>query len=110
MDDEDILAALRGVIDPELGISIIDLGLVYRAVRTATGIEVELTMTSRFCRHAEVLTQDVKNALHARFAEAPSIRVNLVWTPLSSLGRLSEQGRCPLGWSKTSDWSRRMKS
>lgn len=97
--DEDILAALRGVIDPELGINIVDLGLVYRATWTPTGIEVALTMTSRFCPFEDLLVQVAKESLHARFAEAASIRVDLVWTPPWSLERLSEEARRQLGWS-----------
>ena len=99
-DNEDILAALKGVVDPELGINIVDLGLVYGVARSAAGIEVALTMTSESCPLSELLIDDVKEALHARFADAPSIRVELVWSPPWSLDRLSEEGRRQLGWAK----------
>ena len=45
MNDADVLLALKGVIDLEVGVSIVDLGLVYHAVRTPSGIDVALTMT-----------------------------------------------------------------
>jgi len=44
--NDDILAALKTVIDPELGINIVDLGLVYYDVRNANGTDVALTMTT----------------------------------------------------------------
>jgi metal-sulfur cluster biosynthetic enzyme len=47
--NDDILAALKAVIDPELGINIVDLGLVYHAARTANEIDIELTMTTPAC-------------------------------------------------------------
>ena len=47
--NDDILAALKTVIDPELGINIVDLGLVYHAARTTNGIDIELTMTTPAC-------------------------------------------------------------
>jgi uncharacterized protein involved in response to NO len=52
----------------------LDLGLVYGAPQTAARIEVALTMTSRYCPLGEMLLREVKEALQARFAEAPSIR------------------------------------
>ena len=47
--DAEILHCLQDVIDPEIGLSIVDLGLVYRARRTAEAIEVAVTLTSRAC-------------------------------------------------------------
>jgi metal-sulfur cluster biosynthetic enzyme len=43
--DAEVLEALRGVVDPEVGVNIVDLGLVYRAERTAAAIDVAMTMT-----------------------------------------------------------------
>jgi metal-sulfur cluster biosynthetic enzyme len=97
---DDILDALRGVIDPELGVNIVDLGLVYGAARSAAGIEVALTMTSRYCPLSGLLIEDVKEALHMRFAEAPSVQVELVWNPPWSPDQVSEEGRRQLGWAK----------
>lgn len=44
--DDDILTALKTAIDPEFGINIVDLGLVYHATRGANGIDIALTMTT----------------------------------------------------------------
>ena len=97
--NDDILFTLKDVIDPELGISIVDLGLVYRAGWSTRGIEVALTMTTPSCPWGEMLVQKAEQALRERFRETATIRVELVWEPPWSPERISEQGRRKLGWS-----------
>ena len=63
---------------PELGIGIVDLGLVYRADWNEKGIEVEFTTTSPSCPFGELLIEQVNNVLHQRFGEAASIHSRLV--------------------------------
>src|SRR3989304_10326945 len=81
MSDNDILAALKTVIDPELGINIVDLGLVYAAVRNANGIDIALTMTTPACPLGEMMSEEVKLVLRDRFPELPDVRVEIVWDP-----------------------------
>lgn len=90
MNDADVLVTLRKVSDPEIGISIVDLGLVCRAVRTASGIDVALTMTTPSCPLGEMLVQEARDILRREFPEAPSVRVELVWDPPWSPDRMSE--------------------
>ena len=96
--DEDVLAALRGVNDPEIGINIVDLGLVYEAERTAEGIEVKLTLSTPSCPMSEMLVEEAREALQARFADARSINVELVWDPPWTPDRMSEAARRQFGW------------
>ena len=93
MDDPDVLHALRGVIDPEIGINIVDLGLVYRALRNPDGIDVALTLSTPSCPLGDLLLADARVALRARFADAPSIRVELVWEPMWTPDRMSDAAR-----------------
>ena len=95
--DEDILAALKSVIDPELGINIVDLGLVYRATYDADGIDVELTMTTPSCPLGEIICEEIKLVLHDRFPDAAGVRVALVWDPPWSTELMSEESRRQLG-------------
>mgnify|MGYP001570188224 CR=1 FL=1 len=95
--DDDILAALKSVIDPELGINIVDLGLVYAAVRTATGINIELTMTTPACPLGEMMSEEIKLVLRDRFPELPDVRVEIVWDPPWSPDLMSEESRRQLG-------------
>jgi len=93
MNDPDVLAALRRVIDPEIGLNIVDLGLVYRAERGPQGIEVSLTLSTPSCPLAEMVVEEARAALQANFAEAAAIRVELVWDPPWTPDRMSEAAR-----------------
>lgn len=101
--DADILDALKSVVDPELGINIVDIGLVYRAEFTAAGIEVALTLTAPSCPFGEMLMEQARKVLRSRFSETSSVHVEFVWDPPWSLARLSEQGRQHLGLSRSAN-------
>jgi hypothetical protein len=74
MDDQDVLQVLRGVNDPEIGVNIVDLGLVYRAQRTAEGVDVALTLSTPSCPLSELLLEEAREALRTRFADAFAIK------------------------------------
>ena len=97
VNDRDVLQALKSVNDPELGINIVDLGLVYHAARKQDGIEVILTLSTPTCPLGEMLMDEVRDALRAQFPDTRSIRVELVWDPPWSPDRMSEAGRRALG-------------
>ncbi len=98
MMNRDVLLALTDVIDPELGVNIVDLGLIYHADWNASGIAVTITMTSPTCPFGDTLIAQAEAALQKRFAEAKAIRVDLVWDPPWSPARISDAGRRQLGW------------
>lgn len=95
--NDDILAALKKVIDPELGINIVDLGLVYHAVHNADAIDIALTMTTPACPLGEMMTEEIKLVLRERFPEVPDLRVEIVWDPPWSPELMSEESRRQLG-------------
>ena len=97
MNDDDILLALKGVVDPELGINVVDLGLVYRAVRRPDGIEVAMTMTTPSCPLGEMIIDEARQALADRFPDTPDIRIELVWDPPWSPALMNEDARRLLG-------------
>ncbi len=96
----DLLAALNEIEDPELGIGIVDLGLVYRADWTETGIDVDFTMTAPSCPFGETLVEQVEAILQQRFGEAASIRVRRVMDPPWTADRITEAARQKLGWTR----------
>ncbi len=95
--DADILTVLKAVIDPELGINIVDLGLVYHAERNTTGIAIALTMTTPACPLGEMMSEEIKLVLRDRFPDAPDVRVDIVWDPPWSPELMSEESRRQLG-------------
>ena len=97
--DEDILRVLNEVEDPELGIGIVDVGLIYRAEWTTAGLEVDVTTTVPSCPFANSLREHVDAVLHERFREASAISVQLVFEPPWVLDRLSKSAREILGWA-----------
>jgi metal-sulfur cluster biosynthetic enzyme len=93
VDDQDVLQVLRGVNDPEIGVNIVDLGLVYRAQRTAKGVDVALTLSTPSCPLSELLLEEAREALRTRFADASAISVELVWDPPWTPARMSDAAR-----------------
>lgn len=96
---EDVMSALRSVIDPELGVNIVDLGLVQDIVCGASGVRVALIMTTPACPLGEMIVEQAEQALVSRFPAAEPVEVELlrgvVWSP----ERLSGEGRRQLGLS-----------
>jgi metal-sulfur cluster biosynthetic enzyme len=87
--DEDwrrpITAALKGVVDPEAALSIVDLGLVLSVEQTVDAVHVRLTMTSAACPVPDLIVDEVEQALDRVLPPEMQIRVQLCpeveWTP-----------------------------
>ena len=93
-----ITAALERVIDPEMAIDIVGLGLVHEVASDAAGTRVTLTMTSAACPVSELIVEDIEHELHAALGGAHEVRVTLCWDPPWSPERLSARARQTLGW------------
>ena len=92
-----ILGALENVIDPELGIDIINLGLVYEISFEDTGLtEIKMTLTTMGCPLADLLTDQIHDALK-EVPEVTDIKVNLVWYPAWTVDKMSRYARIALG-------------
>ena len=90
-ESEDILEALRDVVDPELGINVVDLGLVYGVTvgqdRVAT---IDMTLTSAACPLTDVIEEQAATALDGLVAD---FRINWVWIPPWGPDKITEEGR-----------------
>ena len=88
---DDLLEALRDVVDPELGINVVDLGLVYGVSlddeRVAT---VDMTLTSAACPLTDVIEDQTQVALDGLVSD---FRINWVWMPPWGPDKLTEDGR-----------------
>jgi len=90
-------AALYKVIDPELYVNVVDLGLIYQIdFVTAQSISVTMTLSTPHCPMGEAITNGVRNALEAVFPDS-TVKVNLSFDPPWSFERLTEEGRQQLG-------------
>jgi metal-sulfur cluster biosynthetic enzyme len=90
-ETEDVLEALRDVVDPELGVNVVDLGLVYGVTvesdRTAT---IDMTLTSAACPLTDVIEDQTQVALDGLVQD---FRINWVWLPPWGPEKITEDGR-----------------
>ena len=94
---EDIREGLKQVFDPEIGINIVDLGLVYDSDISETGdVLVTMTLTSLGCPLGPVIVQEVQSALR-EFPQIGDIDVKLVWSPPWTPDLMSEDAKDELG-------------
>jgi metal-sulfur cluster biosynthetic enzyme len=92
--------ALKQVIDPELGINIVDIGLIYRLDVQDQRVELDLTMTSPACPMGDVIIEDAENALRALLPSSTEVDITLVWEPPWSPELMSADARRWLGWDE----------
>ena len=87
------LTALKNVLDPEIGLNIVDLGLIYQIEfdEIEKKIDVEMTLTTPFCPMGESITLAVKRVLENAFTNS-DIHVILNFDPPWSPERISEEG------------------
>lgn len=94
--EEKIREALKKVIDPELGVSIVDLGLIYDVRYEAGEAEIEMTLTSPGCPLAPVIDKEVRKVMK-EVPEVTKVTVELVWDPPWSKDAISAELKAELG-------------
>ncbi len=92
-----VLNALYAVTDPELGINIIDLGLVYGMTIEANSIHIFMTLSTPACPMGGIITAHVRTAVEAALPGYET-GVTLVWEPQWNADLISETGKAALGW------------
>jgi metal-sulfur cluster biosynthetic enzyme len=92
------LAALQGVYDPEIGLDVVSLGLIYQIDFDDEGktIYLAMTLTTQFCPMGESIVDNVKAAVEGAFP-GYEVQVDLTFSPAWSYERISEEGRAFLG-------------
>lgn len=93
-----VLEVLREIIDPELGLDVVSLGLVYEIEIEARNVWVKMTMTSRACPVGPQLLDGVKRAIEMGVPGVQRCDVQLVWEPAWSQAMMSPEGRKAMGW------------
>lgn len=97
VDPEQVHQALTSVYDPEIPVSIVDLGLVYGCtIREDGSVSIQMTLTAPGCGMGQVLVEDVRR----RIAQVPNVKdvaVDLVFDPPWSRDMMSEEAQLELG-------------
>lgn len=89
--EEEIFEAMKDVVDPELMVNVVDLGLVYGATIDDEGnVTVDMTLTSPTCPLTDKIEYDTKYVLDGL---AKSVTINWVWLPPWSLEMITDDGR-----------------
>ncbi len=88
---EDVTEALKDVVDPELGINVVDLGLVYGvSVDQHNVATIDMTLTSAACPLTDVIEDQARTALDGLVSD---FRINWVWMPPWGPDKITDEGR-----------------
>jgi len=89
----DLEEAMRDVVDPELGINVVDLGLVYGIQATDGVATIDMTLTSAACPLTDVIEEQARAALIGDSGLVQDIKINWVWMPPWGPDKITEDGR-----------------
>ena len=95
---EPTLRALRRVVDPEVSLNVVDVGLVYGVTVEDGTLHAQVTMTSAACPVTDLILEEIENELDRELPAELLIRVELVWEPAWTTERMSESARRFMGW------------
>ena len=98
MNKESILESLQEVLDPEVGVNIVDLGLIYEVELRPEEVYIQLTMTSPACPLHGVITRNMDKAIRQKFPDLGEMTIELVWDPPWSPDLMSAAAKQQLGW------------
>ena len=90
-NEDDITEAMKDVVDPELGINVVDLGLLYgNQVHEDNTVTLDMTLTSAACPLTDVIEDQTRNALAPLVDD---VRINWVWMPPWGPDKITDDGR-----------------
>jgi metal-sulfur cluster biosynthetic enzyme len=95
---EAVLEALRRVEDPELGMDIVDLGLVYDVEVEAMNVKVVHSLTSMGCPAGPMIQEDIVNTVRETFPDVDNVDLELTWDPPWTPERMSDDAKFILGF------------
>jgi metal-sulfur cluster biosynthetic enzyme len=104
MITEDMVrAALKNVVDPEIGLDIVNLGLVYRVdiLNEGRTVDIDMTLTTPACPAGPQIIDQARREVQALgdvYKELEDVKINLVWTPFWNPSLMSEDAREELGF------------
>ena len=90
--------ALHRVVDPEMALDVVELGLVYSVQAVPQDARVRVTMTSAACPVTEFIVDEIGREMRAELGEGARVEVEVVWDPPWTPNRMSESARTAMGW------------
>lgn len=93
----EILDALKHVVDPEIGINIVDVGLVYRVEEKDETVEIDYTLTYPGCPLGDVIKEDIERVV-SEATGGKEVSAQLVWDPPWNIEFMSEEARLEMGY------------
>ena len=91
LTDDDVTEAMKDVVDPELGINVVDLGLVYGVhIDEDTNVVLDMTLTSAACPLTDVIQDQTNSALEGLVND---VTINWVWMPPWGPDKITDDGR-----------------
>lgn len=93
-----ILEALHRVVDPEVAMTIVDVGLVYGVTATEHRLHALLTMTSAACPVTDLILEEAGAELDRVAPPGMAVDVELIWTPPWTTERMSPRAKSFMGW------------
>jgi metal-sulfur cluster biosynthetic enzyme len=98
-DDDAVREALRAVDDPEAGMNIVDLGLVYGVEVREREVHIDLTMTTAACPMTDMIVEQARGVVAAMLPSDASVNVNLVWDPPWTPDKMTGVAKEHFGWT-----------
>lgn len=99
-DTESVKKALYHVYDPEVGVNIMDLGLIYGLEVSGRDVHIRMTMTTPACPLGDQIRGDTDQNIRQQCPGVDSIEITTVWDPRWSHEMMTPEGKRQLGWSR----------
>lgn len=93
-----IFAALKEVVDPEIGLNVVDLGFIYEVKITPKLVEVTYTLTNEACPLGSMLGEQIDQALQSVIQPPQQLKLKLVFDPPWTPDLMSAAAKLQLGW------------
>lgn len=93
---DDVLKALEAVVDPELGLNIVEMGLIYDVTVNKNEVSVKMTLSARACPLHGSIQNGAENVIK-RMDEVQAVRVELVWDPPWTPDRIAPETKKRMG-------------
>ncbi len=95
---EEVIEALHQVEDPELGMDIVELGLLYDVEVEGPNVKVTYSLTSMGCPAGPMIEEDIRNVVQGSFPEIEELETELSWSPPWTPEKMSDDAKFILGF------------